>query len=81
MSLAVALYGAAARQTVPEGQVLIRYLDSGETRAVPDAGRVLDKHCARIRAALSRLAQDALPPMPEDDEECLRCPLVFVCPR
>ena len=68
-------------QTVPEGQVLIRYLDSGETRAVPDAGRVLDKHRARIREALSRLAQDALPPMPQDDEECLRCPLVFVCPR
>jgi hypothetical protein len=30
----MALYGAAARQSVPEGQVLIRYLDSGETRAV-----------------------------------------------
>jgi hypothetical protein len=80
-SLAVALYGVAARQTVPEGQVLIRYLDSGETRAVPDVGRVLDKHRARIQAALNRLAQDALPPTPGDDEECLRCPLVFVCPR
>jgi hypothetical protein len=80
-SLAMALYGAAARQSVPEGQVLIRYLDSGETRAVLDVGRVLDKHRARIQAALSRLAQDTLPPTPGDDEECLRCPLVFVCPR
>jgi len=82
-SAGVALYAAAARSLAPDAppQVLIRYLDSGETRAVPDPARVLAKHGPRLRQALDRLARNDYPSSPHDDAECARCPLVFVCPR
>ncbi len=82
-SAGVALYAAAARSLAPDAppQVLIRYLDSGETRAVPDPVRVLAKHGPRLRQALDRLTRDEYPSAPHDDAECARCPLVFVCPR
>ncbi len=81
---AVALYAAAARALTTAGAeppVLIRYLDSGETRAVPDPGRVLTKHGPRLRTALDQLKRGEYPSAPHDDAECTRCPLVFVCPR
>jgi len=82
-SAGVALYAAAAHSLAPDAppQVLIRYLDSGETRAVPDPARVLAKHGPRLRQALDRLARNDYPSAPHDDAECARCPLVFVCPR
>jgi len=82
-SVGVALYAAAARSLAPDAppQVLIRYLDSGETRTVPDPARVLAKHGPRLRQALDRLARNDYPSAPHDDAECARCPLVFVCPR
>jgi len=82
-SVGVALYAAAAHALVPDAppRVLIRYLDSGETRAVPDPARALAKHGPRLRQALDRLARDDYPSAPHDDAECARCPLVFVCPR
>ena len=82
-SVGVALYAAAARALAPDAPpgVLIRYLDSGDTRAVPDPARVLAKHGPRLRQALDRLVRDDYPSAPHDDAECARCPLVFVCPR
>jgi len=81
--IAVALYAAAGRVMSPAAPapVLIRYLDSGDTRAVPDPARVLAKHASRLGQALDQLARDDYPSAPYDDGECARCPLVFVCPR
>jgi len=82
-SIAVGLYGAAARAIAPDAPapVVIRHLDTGETRPVPDPTRVLDKHRTRIRLALHQIESDAFPTAPRDDDECARCPFVFVCPR
>jgi hypothetical protein len=79
----VALYAAVARRIAPEGgvHVAIRYLDSGETQPIANPERVLDKHRPRLREALDHLAHDDYPSTPRDDDECLRCPLVFACPR
>lgn len=81
-SVGVGLYGAVAQDLAPGDPlpVLIRYLDSGDMRAIAQPLRVLDRHRAGIARAADLLAGQFFPPLPREAEECTMCPLVFICP-
>lgn len=79
----VALYAAVAREMAPDNppEVVVRSLDSGEERIVSAPAKVLTRHQGRMRAALDVLQQGLRPAIPRDASACIRCPLVFICPR
>jgi superfamily I DNA/RNA helicase len=71
---------AAAAGTPTMPVVRMRYVQSGETRAVADKPKMRQKHLAAYDRAIRGIRLKLWPPAPEEGTDCAACPYLFVCP-
>lgn len=75
-----ALMAEAGRQSFGhEGRFEVHYLTSDVTVDIPLAN-VMDGRLEEVLAALNDLRAGHFPALPENQEDCPRCPHYFICP-
>lgn len=75
-----ALMDEAGRRTHgPGGRFELLYLTDNRPVGVP-LGKVMASRLESTRAALTGLSQGRFPAVPENREDCPRCPHYFICP-
>ncbi|MDX1931312.1 MAG: ATP-dependent helicase [Capsulimonadales bacterium] len=76
------LYEAALKAR-PGGKpdLRLRFLQSGETLAVPDRPKTRLRHLEQYDRALRGIRLKVFPPTPADTADCPTCPYYFICPE